>query len=103
MDHKTFETSMIDFVNRNSENADEARREAYLAAKEKENRNRRRKKSDAAGHIMVWISVYLGVSLCMVYLAWLELVPGWFPAIICAVTGLVSGIKLNALWRAFRK
>ena len=102
-EHKEFESTMIACVNRNANNADETRREAYLAAREKENRNRRRKKSDAAGHIMAWISVYLAVSVCMVYLAWLELIPGGFSTIICSVTSLVVGFKLSALFRAFRK
>ena len=103
MDHKAFENNMIDCVNRNSKNAEEARREAYLVAKEKENRNRRSKKSDAAVQMVVWIGVYLAFVLSMVNLAYLELVPGEFPAIICAVIGLATGFKLSALWRAFCK
>lgn len=103
MDHLAFENTMIACVNRNSKTAEEARREAYLAAKEKENRSRRSKKGDAAVRIIAWISVYLAVVLCMVYISWLELVPGEFPAIICSVIGLVAGIKLSAQFRAFRK
>lgn len=103
MDHKAFENNMIDYVNRNSKSAEEARREAYLAAKEKENRNRRNRKSDAAVQIVVWVGVYLAFLLSMVYLGLFELVPGEFLAIICAVSGVVTGFKLSALWRAFRK
>ena len=103
MDHKTFETNMIDYVNRNSKSAEEARREAYLAAQEKRNRNQRSKKSDAAVQIVVWFGVYLAFVLSMIHLAYMEIVPGEFAAIICAVVGLVAGFKLNTLWRVFRK
>ena len=103
MDHKTFENTMIDYVNRNSKSAEEARREAYLAAQSKAHYNRRSKKSDAAVQIVVWFGVYLVFVLCAVYASWFKLLPGEFTAIICSVAGLVTGFKLSALWRAFRK
>lgn len=103
MDHNTFENTMIDYVNRNSQSAEAARREAYQAAKERENRSQRNKKNDAAVQIVVWFGVYLAFVLSVIYLAYQELVPGEFAAIICAVVGLVAGSKLNALWRVFRK
>lgn len=103
MDHQTFENTMIDCVNRNAKRAEEARREAYLATQEKQNRNQRSKKSDAAVQIVVWFGVYLAFVLSMIHIAYLDLVPGEFPAIICAVVGLVAGSKLNTLWRVFRK
>lgn len=100
MDHIGFENEMIDAVNRNSKNADKARREAYLAAKE---RAKRYKESDAAVRIGAWITTYLALVLCVALLSRLELVPGEIPVIASAVIGLVVGIKLNDLHRAFRK
>lgn len=103
MDNNAYERDMIDCVNRNSKNAEQARREAYLATKEEQTHNRRCKKSDAAAQIIVWIGVFLSLVLCMFYLNWLGVVPGEFPATICAVVGLVTGARVNALARAFRK
>ena len=103
MDHKTFETNMIDYVNRNSQSAEAARREAYQAAKERENRSQRNKKNDAAVQIVVWFGVYLAFVLCAVYVGEFKLLPGEFVALICSVAGLVAGFKLNTLWRVFRK
>lgn len=100
MDHIEFENTMIECVNRNSKNADKARKEAYLAAKE---RAKRYKESDAAVRIGAWIITYLALVLFVVLLSRLELVPGEVPVIASAVIGLVVGIKLNALWRVFRK
>ena len=103
MDHKTFENTMIDYVNRNSKSAEEARRDAYLADRAKAHYKQRSKKRDAAVRMVVWIGAYLVFVLCAVYLSWFKLLPGEFVALICSIVGLVAGFKLSALWRVFRK
>jgi uncharacterized ion transporter superfamily protein YfcC len=114
MDHKVYENNMIDFVNRNCNNAeqareearraaDKARMEAYLAEQEKRAYNQRIFKRNAAAQIIVLVTAYLSVVLGMCYLSWLSIAPAPFPVVVCAVVGFATGLRVNALARAFRK
>lgn len=114
MDHIGFENEMIDCVNRNCENAEQARRkafaeeekkklEAYIAEQEKRAYTQQRIKSNAAAWIIVWITVFLSAVLGLCYLSWLSIISPVVPVASCAVVGLVTGLRVNALARAFRK
>lgn len=121
MDHKVYENNMIDFVNRKSNNAEKARLEAYMAEEQKRAAEDKKKleaylaeqekkaytqrciKSKAAAEIIVMVTAFLSVVLGMCYLSWLSIVNPVLPTAICAVVGLVVGLRLNALARAFRK
>lgn len=103
MDHKVYENNMIDFVNRNCENAEKTRLEAYIAEQEKQAYNQRLIKSNAAARIIVWVTAFLSVVLGLCYLSWLSIIPSVVPAATCAVVGLVTGLRVNALARAFRE
>lgn len=103
MDHKEYENNMIDSVNRKCNNAEKARLEAYIAEQEKRAYNQRLVKSNAAALIIVWVTAFLSAALGLCYLSWLSIIPPVVPTAICAVVGLVTGLRVNALARAFRK
>lgn len=103
MDHKAFEDNMIEMVNRNSESAEQARKEAYRAAQEDKTYAKYRKKSDAALQMVVWIGAFIIVALCMFWLNRLGIAPGELPEAVCAVAGLATGSRVTTLARVFRK
>ena len=114
MDHIGFENIMIEGVNRNCENAEQARinafaaeekkkLEAYLAEQEEKAYIRQRMKSKAAAEIIVMVTAFLSVVFGMCYLSWLGIVHPVLPTAICSVVGLTTGVRVNTLARVFRK
>lgn len=101
MDHIGFENEMIDAVNRNSKNADKARINA-IAAEKKKAYIRRCIKSKATKEIIVWVTVYLCAVISLSFLSWLRITHPMVPTVSCAVVGLVTGFRINALIRAFK-
>lgn len=114
MDHIEYENSMIEGVNRNCENAeqareearhaaDKARLEAFLAAEEERNTMRICKKRKAAVTIVIWFEFFVCALLFMLYLNLRGMATPVLQAATCGVVGLVTGLRVNALARAFRK
>lgn len=103
MNHNEYENSMIEGVNRNFENAEQERYEAYMAYQQERAYLMRRIKSNAAAEIIVMVTGFLSVAIGMCYLSWLSIVSPVLPVAICAVVGLVVGLRLSELARVFRK
>ena len=114
MDHIEFENSMIEGVNRNCDNAKQARMnafaaeekkklEAYLAAEEAEKAKRICMKRHATAQIIVWFEVFVVALVSMLYFNLHDMVTPVMQAVICGVVGLVTGLRVNALARVFRK
>ena len=114
MDHKVYENNMFDFVNRNCENAEQARinafaaeekkkLEAYLAAEEEEKAKRICMKRNALVKIFIWVEVFVCALLYMFFLNFQGIAHPVLQVVISGVVGLVTGLRINALARAFRK
>ena len=114
MDHIEFENIMIDRVNRNCDTVEQARinafaaeekrkLEAYLAAEEAEKAKRICMKRHATAKIIIWLEVFVCALLSALYLYLHGLIPLVLQVAICGVVGLVTGLRVNALARAFRK
>lgn len=114
MNHIEYENSMIECVNRNCDNAEQARvnafaaeekrkREAYLAAEEAEKAKRICMKRHAAVKIVIWLEVFVCALLFALHLNLRGIAPAVVQAAICGVVGLVVGARVNAMARAFRK
>lgn len=103
MDHKEYEENMMKFVNRHTAMAEKARLEAHIAAEEARVAVVHCQKINAGIKIGVWIATFLCAMVVMFYLNWLGIAPPELPAAICGVVGLVTGLRVNALARAFRK
>lgn len=107
MDHIEYENSMIEAVNRNCKDAEQARMEAYLAeaqAREEEHKAMRIcMKRKAAVTIVIWLEVFVCVLLSMLYLNLRGMATPVLQAATCGMVGLVTGLRVNALARAFRK
>lgn len=114
MNHIEYENSMIACVNRNCDNAEQAREEArraadkakleaYLAAEEAEKAKRICMKRHATAKIIIWFEVFVCALLSALYFNLHGLASPVLQAAICGVVGLVTGLRVNALARVFRK
>lgn len=114
MNHIEYENSMIERVNRNYDTVEQARvnafaaeekrkLEAYLAAEEAEKAKRICMKRHATVKIVIWLEVFVCALLFALYLNLRGIVPVVVQAATCGVVGLVTGLRVNALARAFRK
>ena len=103
MDHKVYENNMIDFVNHHSKEKEQGRMAEADAAREEQGYYLHCYRVNAAIKIVVWLAAFLCAVVGMFYLNWLSIAPPELPAAICAVVGLVTGLRVNALARAFRK
>ena len=114
MDHMEYENTMFEGVNRNCENAEQAREEArraadkakleaYLAAEEERNAMRLCMKRHATAKIIIWFEVFVCALLSALYFNLHGLASPVLQVAICGVVGLVTGLRVNALARAFRK
>ena len=107
MDHKVYEDNMIEAVNRNCKDAEQARMEAYLAeaqAREQEHKAMRIcMKRIATAKIIIWFEVFVCALLSALYFNLHGLASPVLQVAICGVVGLVTGLRVNALARAFRK
>ena len=103
MDHIEYENSMIEAVNRNCKDAEQARMEAYLAAEEERNAIRICMKRHATVKIIIWFELFVCVLLSMLYLNLRGMATPVLQAATCGMVGLVTGLRVNALARAFRK
>ena len=103
MDHKEYENEMMDAVNRHTAMAEKARQEAYIAAEEAKAALMLCQKINAGIKIVVWFAAFLCALVVMFYLNWLGIAPPELPAAISGVVGLVTGLRVNALARAFSK
>ena len=107
MDHIEYENSMIEAVNRNCKDAEQARMEAYLAeaqAREEEHKAMRIcMKRHATAKIIIWFELFVCALLSMLYLNLHGMATPVLQAATCGMVGLVTGLRVNALARAFRK
>lgn len=103
MDHKGFENTMFDCVNRHSNEKEQGRKAEADAAREKQDYILRCQKLNAAIKIVMQLALFLCTMMVLFYLNRLTVFPPELPAAICGVVGLVTGSKVNALARAFRK
>ena len=103
MDHKEYENNMIDFVNHHSKENEQRRMEEETAAREEHGYILHCYRINAVIKIVVWVASFLCAMFGMFYLNWLCIAPPELPAAICGVVGLVTGLRVNALARAFRK
>ena len=114
MNHIEYENSMIECVNRNCDNAEQARvnafaaeekrkLEAYLAAEEAEKAKRICMKRHATAKIIIWFEVFVCALLSTLYFNLHGMLHPVMQVVTCGVVGLVVGARVNALARAFRR
>lgn len=103
MDHKEYENTMFDCVNQHSSEKEQGRKAEADATREEQGYILHCQRINAAIKIVVWLAAFLCALVVMFYLNWLSIAPPELPAAICGVIGLVTGSRVNALARAFRK
>ncbi len=103
MDNNAYEWKMFAAVNQRSSEKEQGRMAAEDAAREEQGYILHCHRINAAVKIGVWLAAFLCALVVMFYLNWLSIAPPELPAAICGVAGLVTGLRVNALARAFRK
>lgn len=102
MDNNAYERKMFDAVNQRSNEKELDRMAEADAAREEQGYILHCQRINAAVKLVVWLAAFLCALVVMFYLNWLNIAPPELPAVICGVVGLVTGLRVNALARAFR-
>lgn len=97
MDHKSFETNMIDFVNRNAQ-AEEKIRNENLREEQKSAASRKRKKATKAVlETIFWVLAIPGIVVIMSYAEHCGYAPTKVAIIACSLFAYIGGVRLNTL------
>ncbi len=97
MDHKSFETNMIDFVNRHSKVEEEARNQRIREEQETAGHRRRCKTINAAVESLVLIAAWVCLTVVMFYAYWINFIPTEYVVVICSAFGFIVGVRINTL------
>lgn len=97
MDHKNFETHMIDFVNRNAQVKEEVWNQTIREEQETAGHRRRCKTINAAVESLVLIAAWVCLTVVMFYAHWTNFVPAEYVVVICSAFGFIVGVRINTL------
>lgn len=97
MDHKSFETNMIDFVNRNAQ-AEEEIREEHLREEQETIAHRKRKKvTKAVIEYILWVAALIGIVYVMSFTYITSFVPVDVAVLVASLFAFVAGLRINTL------
>ena len=97
MDHKSFETTMIDFVNRNAQVEEENRNEHLREERETAAHQRQKKVTKAVIECIVWFAALFGIVLVMSIAHRINLVPTDIAVPAAAIFAYIAGVRINTL------
>lgn len=97
MDHKNFETHMIDFVNRNAQAEEENRNEHFREEQETIAHRRRKKVTKAVIEYILWVAVLVAIVYMMSFAYLTSYVAGNIAVYAASIFAFVAGLRINTL------
>lgn len=97
MDHDNFETHMIDFVNRNAEEAEVVRNDNLREARETEGYLRRCKTINATIEAILWGAFVVCIMIVMSFAHWIDFIPAEIAIAVCTMFAFIAGMRVTAL------
>ena len=97
MDHKNFETHMIDFVNRNAQAEEENRNEHFREEQENIAHRKRKKVTKAVIEYILWVVVLIGVVYMMSFAYVIKFIPSEITVPAASLFAFVAGLRINTL------
>lgn len=97
MDHKNFETHMIDFVNRNAQEEEVIRGEVLREQMETAAQIKRKKATKAVIEYIVWVVTLIGLVAAMAFASYLSFIPPQIAITSCSLFAFVAGVRINTL------
>ena len=103
MDHKNFESNMIDYVNRHSQAKEEIRNEHLREERETIGHQRRCETINAAVKSMVWIAAWICFVTVMFYAYLIEFIPAGYAVVMGSAFGFIAGARISTLVARVKK
>lgn len=103
MDHKSFETNMIDFVNRHCQAKEEIRNEILREERETVASRKRKKATKAVLETIFWVLAIPGIVVLMSYAEHCGYAPTKVAIIACSLFAYIGGVRLNTLTLRIQK
>ncbi len=97
MDHNSFESNMIDFVNRNAQEKELSRDEALRKQWESAVQLKRKKAIKAAVEFILWVVAFVGIVTAMAMASYTNFVSAWVTIPASSVFALIAGVRINTL------
>ena len=97
MDHNSFETHMIDFVNRNAQAEEDVRNKIARDEREAIGHIRRRKTTIAVIEYLLWIVALICVVMAMSFAYHLHFTPAEGAILASSLFAFVAGVRINTL------
>lgn len=103
MDHKSFETHMIDFVNRNAKAEEDIRNEKAREDRETAGHLRRCKTINAAVEAIVWAVAIACIVALMSFAQWTDFIPAEIAIVVCSLFSYIAGLRIRTLTLRIKK
>ncbi len=97
MDHKNFETTMIDYVNRNAQVEEDARGKAIREQQETVAHQKRKKATKAIIEYILWVAALVGIALVMSFAYGISFIPAKVAILASSLFAFVAGVRINTL------
>ena len=97
MDHKSFESSMIDFVNRNAQAEDEIRNEARREKLETAAQRKQKKIVEAVIEYIVWLVALAAIQIMMIVACSMDLIQPKIAIPAASLFTFLAGVRINTL------
>ena len=103
MDHKSFETNMIDFVNRNAQAEKEHRNEDLRKQMENTAQRNRKKVTKSVLETIFWVLAIPCIVVIMSFAEHCGYAPAEVAIIACSLFAYIGGVRLNTLTLRIKK
>ena len=97
MDHKNFETHMIDFVNRNAQAEEKTRNERLREEQETIAHRKRKKVAKAVIEYILWVAALIGIVYVMSFADHISVIPTDIAVPAASLFAFVAGLRINTL------
>lgn len=97
MDHKNFETHMIDFVNHNAQVEENCRNKALREQQETAAHQRRKKATKAVIEYILWVVALIGIVMVMSFAHHINFIPAKVAITASSLFAFIAGVRINAL------
>ena len=97
MDHRNFETHMIDFVNRNAQVKEDARSEALREQQASAAQTKRKKVTNAVIEYILWVVALIGIVTMMYFANHLDIIPVKVAILASSIFAFIAGVRINTL------
>jgi hypothetical protein len=97
MDHNSFESNMIDFVNRNAQAEENSRDEVRRKQWETTAQLKRKKAIKAVVECILWGVAFVGIVTAMAMASYTNFVSAWVTTPASSVFALIAGVRINTL------